>query len=82
MTDMTYTLTIDQLTTMVQQANSLGQEYVLQAVLDAGYSEGKQTNVQEHIDHSGAALNDILEQTLLQTPEIRQELAKLRPVSQ
>ena len=77
-----FTLTLPQLVTIVKQANNLGQTYVLDAVTDAGYAADKKKRIQDHICHSAAAMNDIIQDTLLKTPEIRNQLQTLRPITE
>jgi len=79
---MTFTITLDQAKALVTTANRLGQDYVLQAVLDAGYTESKRDNIEQHIDHSHAAMNDILQAILSKTPEVQEQLKALRPLTE
>ena len=71
MTDQTYTLTIDQIQELVMRGNHLGQQYVLDAVEEAGYAADKRKRIEDHINHSNAAMNDIIQAALIKTPEIQ-----------
>ena len=82
MNEATYTLTLRQLVEVVKKANNLGQTYVLDAVTDAGYAADKKKRIHDHICHSAAAMNDIIQDALLNTPEIRNQLQSLRPITE
>ena len=82
MSEQTYTLTLDQICGLVMQGNKLGQAYVLDAVTEAGYAADKRKRIEDHICHSAAAMNDIIQDTLIKTPEIQKEMSSLRPLTE
>lgn len=78
----TFTLDLTQLANLVDAAYTLGTSYCLDAVINAGYAADKRDRIQQHVDHHGAALNDLLAQWLQRTPEVQKQLQSLRPIEE
>lgn len=78
----TYTLTADQLAHAIDEAFATGKLYVLEAIGNAGYAPEKTQRILDHVDHGGAALNDILQKYLMSTPELQKTMQELRIIQE